>query len=446
MPASGARPTGRIACGCRADRAVRAVGLEGVVGAASHRQECGADPRSGLSRSAPLALGLSNERAGAPAGAATCSPRVSSSRCATVEQALRMTRILVAAALSTSAAAAHAHPDHPRVAFDVERWRAASKAPVFGLLFLDAADPGAVAALAAWRAPVSARRIELLPVVMLGPGARPLDVGAIGSTRAVALDVLDVPGRFGARRSGEVLAWTRAGARVLDALTPETRPRAALARLSDRPNPAVSRRTTVDGVAWVALDARADVALTRTELTAGVFAACIHAGACDVREALQGAGCPLGVTGKQGLPMTCVSARGADSLCAWLGARLPTVEELRDAATWGLARATPWGHTPPSCDTVVMDGAADPYGTEAGCLRRAPWPPCSRPAGASREGLCDLLGNVAEWTADVGPAPGLRRVFGGDFTSRTPSAIEPPPSEPEDRRSVRLGVRCAREP
>jgi hypothetical protein len=91
-----------------------------------------------------------------------------------------------------------------------------------------------------------------------------------------------------------------------------------------------------------------------------------------------------------------------------------------------------------------MDGAADPYGSQAGCMRRAPWPPCSRPAGASREGLCDLLGNVAEWTQDAGPTPGTRRVFGGDFTSRAPSAIEPPPSEPADRRSAKLGLRCAR--
>ncbi len=31
----------------------------------------------------------------------------------------------------------------------------------------------------------------------------------------------------------------------------------------------------------------------------------------------------------------------------------------------------------------------------------SPWPVCSKPAGNSAQGLCDLAGNVSEWVADA---------------------------------------------
>ena len=143
--------------------------------------------------------------------------------------------------------------------------------------------------------------------------------------------------------------------------------------------------------------------------------------------------------------MNCVDARAAAQFCAWIGARLPSARELAWASTSGWARAFPWGHTLPSCELAVLDQASDPYraegGSDAGCRRGGPWPVCSKPAGHSIEGLCDVLGNVAEWTTDVLGAG--RRVLGGDYQTRARALTDRDRVVPADTRQPRIGFRCA---
>jgi hypothetical protein len=67
-----------------------------------------------------------------------------------------------------------------------------------------------------------------------------------------------------------------------------------------------------------------------------------------------------------------------------------------------------------------------------GCRRYATWNVCSRPRGNSAQGLCDLAGNVGEWTGEVAPwgttsvVPGARVLRGGSWYGVDPPFYRSP--------------------
>lgn len=98
------------------------------------------------------------------------------------------------------------------------------------------------------------------------------------------------------------------------------------------------------------------------------------------------------------LPVNCIDWYQAFKFCDWSHKRLPTMSE------WGWAaqgreerRAYPWGDTPPSCDLAIVD--MDDTDEVAGCGRGRAWPVGSRPGDVTRDGVLDMLGNVAEKTS-----------------------------------------------
>ncbi len=127
--------------------------------------------------------------------------------------------------------------------------------------------------------------------------------------------------------------------------------------------------------------------MAKTPVTNRQYAACVSAGACTPTK-----GCDDKAYKGGDKPVVCVTWFQAEAFAAWVGGRLPSEEEYEYAERGaGEPIAYPWGDAKPSCDEVV-----DPL-----CGARGPEPVCSKPTGDTRQGLCDMAGNVWEWVADA---------------------------------------------
>ncbi len=139
--------------------------------------------------------------------------------------------------------------------------------------------------------------------------------------------------------------------------------------------------------------------LMRTEVTVSAFAMCVDSGACDPPIADEPRFCTFSQADSGGLPVDCVGWHDAQDFARWVGGgtRLPTDSEWEYAARGrGKDWKYSWGDEEATCDRAIMRDADDRYG----CGRNGPWPPCSRPAGNTPEGLCDMMGNVYELVED----------------------------------------------
>lgn len=154
-------------------------------------------------------------------------------------------------------------------------------------------------------------------------------------------------------------------------------------------------------------------AIGRTEVTRREWDACVADGGCDGRSL--GARAP----NDGNLPASNFSWRNAESFVAWLsrktgmGYRLPSEAEWEYAARAGAATRLPWGDAP--------DPARGRFGLD---FDSGPAPVGSYPA--NRFGLHDMIGNVAEFTADchhasydAAPADGRVWTTRGDCNNRS---------------------------
>ncbi len=132
--------------------------------------------------------------------------------------------------------------------------------------------------------------------------------------------------------------------------------------------------------------------------------------------------------GKERRPVTHVTREDAAAYAAWVGKRLPKVEELRAAAA-GIERLEPE-------DLVCAPGALDEGPEDA-----------DRGRDSSAFGVLHLGGNVAEWTSTESSAgPRLGVVFGGHWCASWATCVQAPVIEiPAETRSSMVGFRCARD-
>jgi formylglycine-generating enzyme required for sulfatase activity len=149
-------------------------------------------------------------------------------------------------------------------------------------------------------------------------------------------------------------------------------------------------------------------ALDRTEVTVAQYAQCVRAAVCTAPASsaswqkapdrhFSGISMETPKRGEQH-PVTSVSWHDANTYCLWAGKRLPTEAEWEYASRSAGQRSGhyPWGSAIPSCALAVYhDGMTN------ACNDDAPLPVCSKTAGNTLQGLCDMAGNVFEWVADA---------------------------------------------
>ncbi len=132
--------------------------------------------------------------------------------------------------------------------------------------------------------------------------------------------------------------------------------------------------------------------MSKTLVTVEQYAECVIKGGCSGPST--GDHCNWGVAGRQRHPINCVEWEQANEYANFIkGARLPSESEYEYAATSegrqidGKNQKYPWGNEDATSDKAVMSG----NGT---------MPVCSKPAGNTAQGLCDMSGNVWEWMQD----------------------------------------------
>jgi formylglycine-generating enzyme required for sulfatase activity len=193
--------------------------------------------------------------------------------------------------------------------------------------------------------------------------------------------------------------------------------------------------------------------LDRHEISVERYRECVAASGCQapkLKSAPPPGRCNFEAAANQ--PMNCVTWEEANTFCAWRGGRLPSEAEFEHAATRG--SQLPWGDEA-DVSRANLDGT-DGFADTA--------PIGSFPSGVSREGVHDLIGNVAEWQADFfasyteeeklnpkGPSTGDKRVVrGGSFGGLLLTSGGKPPLSAAHREAVTpsearptIGFRCA---
>ncbi len=136
--------------------------------------------------------------------------------------------------------------------------------------------------------------------------------------------------------------------------------------------------------------------MDQTEVTMGMYAQCVVAGACDPPEEFLNISWGNFEVAPEAMndPVTYVDWYQAEAFCAWAGRRLPTEAEWEYAARGGLEGANyPWGNEKPSCTPEALNGAQYNQCLPGNAIEVGSFAP-------NGYGLYDMAGNAAEWVAD----------------------------------------------
>ena len=141
-----------------------------------------------------------------------------------------------------------------------------------------------------------------------------------------------------------------------------------------------------------------DYYISKKEVIVSDYQLCVEADYCELPGS--GGDCNWG-SGDE--PINCVTWAQMKTYATWLGADLPTEAEWELAATGTSPKYFVWGNTiPTQCIRAVFLNATTSF---TGCgltFDLTTKPPCSINSGFnSPEDVCDLNGNLAEWTLDA---------------------------------------------
>ena len=179
----------------------------------------------------------------------------------------------------------------------------------------------------------------------------------------------------------------------------------------------------------------APFSLAPTATTVEQYEKCVTAGACS--EPNTGGTCNW-KTDRRNHPVNCVDWNQATAFCKWAGGRLPTAEEREWAASSGKGWTYPWGNEEPGA-RACWDGEGSDVGKGN---RKTTCVVGSHSAGASRQGIQDLAGNVWEWLSnDSGSGKELRGGSWGDGDPDLLRAADRNGDAPTNRNNL-IGLRC----
>jgi formylglycine-generating enzyme required for sulfatase activity len=169
--------------------------------------------------------------------------------------------------------------------------------------------------------------------------------------------------------------------------------------------------------------------IDQTEVTVGMYRACVDAGVCAEPEKTSSEthSSYFYSNTYDDYPVIYVTWFDADDYCSWVGGRLPTEAEWEKAARGDKQIKYPWGNA-----TATNQYAN--YGNNIGDVDQVG----SYPMGASPYGLLDMAGNAYEWVFDVydsgyyddspsfnptGPSSGTKHVLRGASFDTSSSTI-----------------------
>ena len=144
-----------------------------------------------------------------------------------------------------------------------------------------------------------------------------------------------------------------------------------------------------------------------TEVTVDAYRRCVDGGICSPPiqrpPHLESPTCTWFEPDRGNYPINCVTWRQADAYCKWAGKELPTEEMWEFAARGPHGRAFPWGPLVYGHQWFLPTGINERIQGNCHALDKTldyeTCPVGSAPLGATPEGVLDLAGNVAEWTA-----------------------------------------------
>lgn len=217
----------------------------------------------------------------------------------------------------------------------------------------------------------------------------------------------------------------------------------AFERCKREPLPERCDETSFDNETPVHPECVAGFWMSRTEVTVAEYARCVRVGRCRAA-AFEGGAARFA---EPRFPVTLVTFEDAQRYCAFRGGRLPSEAEFERAARGAGRRVYPWGYA--YHGKLSNHGRAGVDTTDASDGFAELAPVGSFPDGATPEGIFDLAGNAAEWTADAyaptyGATPTHERVIrGGSFASDAAHVrgAARAAKSPETREPT-LGFRC----
>ncbi len=146
-------------------------------------------------------------------------------------------------------------------------------------------------------------------------------------------------------------------------------------------------------------------------------------------------GCNWTVSGRDAHPANCVTYSQANDFCRWSNGRLPTWHEWHWVVVGPAGRRFPWGSEAPG-DQLCWSGSTK---------RNSTCPVAAFPHGDQANGIYDLVGNVAEWTATLSHRSGTPLTGGSSWSNDSPAMVEPTiiADAPKDTIWHGYGFRCA---